>query len=208
MTWNNSCQLLGPQDTNKCPMPMPLWVIFSFRIWYTLICVFLCTLCTMFAQHHIKKRPITFALRVAASPQQRSALTKRLKKKVWHGWGVSLSQLIAHSPSHLSLCKKKRKKEEALGWWLIGQVRRLGKYAVSDSQWPLKQCDGTVGLKTLYWRRVENSLVWDSQRIFLWTVFAYSLPFFYVSLSLAHSLYTYSCSFSKISMVLLALHPL
>lgn len=110
-------------------------------------------------------------------------LNRKVKKKVWHGWGVSLSQLIAHSPSHLSLCKKKRKKE-ALGWWLIGQVRRLGKYAVSDSQWPLKQCDGTVGLKTLYWRRVENSLVWDSQRIFLWTVFAYSLPFFYVSRSL------------------------
>lgn len=172
---------------------------------YINMCISLHTLHNVCTASCKKKRPISFALRVAASPQQRSALTERLKKKVWHGWGVSLSQLIAHSPSHLSLCKKKK---EALGWWLIGQVRRLGKYAVSDSQWPLKQCDGTVGLKTLYWRRVENSLVWDSQRIFLWTVFAYSLPFFYVSLSLAHSLYTYSSSFSKISMVLLALHPL
>lgn len=183
MTWNNSCQLLGPQDTNKCPMPMPLRVIFSFRIWYTLICVFLCTLCTMFAQHHIKKRPISFALRVAASPQQRYALTERLKKRSDMAEGsVSLSWL--HTARLISVCVKKKKKKEALGWWLIGQVRRLGKYAVSDSQWPLKQCDGTVGLKTLYWRRVENSLVWDSQRIFLWTVFAYSLPFFYVSRSL------------------------
>lgn len=36
-------------------------------------------------------------------------LNRKVKKKVWHGWGVSLSQLIAHSPSHLSLWKKNKK---------------------------------------------------------------------------------------------------
>lgn len=146
--------------------------IFFQDMVYINMCISLHTLHNVCTASY-KKRPISFALRVATSPQQRSALTERLKKRSDMAEGsVSLSWL--HTAHLISVCvkKEKRKKKEALGWWLIGQVRRLGKYAVSDSQWPLRQCDGTVGLKTLYWRRVENSLVWDTQRIFLWTVFA------------------------------------
>ena len=95
---------------------------------------------TCWEQHHIRIH-WTAALWKGISFLQKTHLIRKVKKKVWHGWGVSLFQLIAHSQPHLSLCEKAR------GWWLIGQVRWLGKYALSDSQWPLKQRDGGVGLK-------------------------------------------------------------